>query len=157
MAGIAYMHSTIDFDYRHLEQMAHESLGQEVNVDSGLMFNRLKYTNMSISGGYAYNWVFARNWLFCSSLSVALAHKSSSGETDNDDRQGFDFGNFNVDGIGRFGLVWNNTRYYAGASAIVRAYNYHNSRFAANTIFGELDIYVGFNFGARGKYKKNKR
>ena len=59
-----------------------------------------------------------------------------------------------LDGIGRFGLVWNNTKYDAGASAIVRAYNYRKSRCAANNILGEVDLYVGFNFGARGRYKK---
>jgi hypothetical protein len=165
MAGVGYMNSSIDFDYERLEQMAHQSLGQQVAVDSGLMFNNLRYYNINISGGYAYNWVFARNWLFCSSLQVALAYKESHGETAGDDghgnsssyrSQGFDFRNINLDGIGRFGLVWNNTKYYAGASAIVRAYNYRKSRFAANNIFGELNLYMGLNFGARGKYKKRK-
>jgi hypothetical protein len=65
-------------------------------------------------------------------------------------------GNFNIDGIGRFGVVWNNNKWYAGASAIVRAYNYHKSRFAANNIFGSLNIYAGFNFGPRKGYKKKR-
>ena len=48
---------------------------QNVKLDSGLMFNKVRYTSYSISGGYAYNWVFAHNWLFAASLSVALATK----------------------------------------------------------------------------------
>lgn len=158
MMGVGYLKSNIDFDYKRLEAMAQERLGREVELDSGLMFNNIKYTNINASVGYAYNWVFARNWLLCSSLSLALAYKASRGETDreNKENEGFDFGNFNIDGIGRFGLVWNNTKWYAGASAIVRAYNYHKPRFAANNIFGDLCIYVGLNFGPRGPYKKKK-
>ncbi len=160
MAGIGYLKNNIEFDYKRLEELAKEKLGQEVKLDSGLMFNRVKYTDINVSVGYAYNWVFARNWLFSSSLSLALAYKTSTGETEqkkNKADEGFDFENFNVDGIGRFGLVWNNTKWYAGASAIVRAYNYHKSRFSANNIFGDLCIYVGLNFGPRGPYKKKKQ
>ena len=47
-------------------------------------------------------------------------------------------------------------RWYAGASVIVRAYNYRKSRFAANNIFGSLNMYIGYNFGARSRYKKKK-
>ena len=120
--------------------------------------NKIKYSDINATVGYAYNWVFARNCLLCASLSMALAYKTSTGETENKNtkNEGFDFGNFNIDGIGRFGIVWNNTKWYAGASAIVRAYNYHKSRFATNNIFGDLCIYVGLNFGPRGPYKKKK-
>ena len=147
MAGLGYLNNHIDFDYERMEALAKEHLGQEVKLDTGFNFKSVKYRNISASVGYAYNWVFARNWLFCSSLSLALEKNKTSG---------FDFSNFNVDGIGRFGIVWNNTKWYAGASAIVRAYNYHKSRFAANNIFGDLNIYVGLNFGPRGPYKKKR-
>ena len=101
--------------------------------------------------------MFAKNCLFCSSLSLALAYKRSRGETDeNSSKYHFDFNNLNIDGIGRFGLVYNNMRWYAGASVIVRAYNYRKSRFAANNIFGSLNMYIGYNFGARSRYKKKK-
>ena len=65
--------------------------------------------------------------------------------------------NFNIDGIGRFGLIYNNTRWYAGASAIVRTFNYRQDRFAANNILGEVCLYVGYNFGLRSQYKKKKQ
>lgn len=160
MVGVGYLKNDIEFDYKRLETIAKERLGQDVKLDSSLMFNRIKYTDINASVGYAYNWVFARNWLLCASLSMALAYKTSMGKTeskyDTQNNEGFDFGNFNIDGIGRFGVVWNNTKWYAGASAIVRAYNYRKSRFAANNIFGDLSIYVGLNFGPRGPYKKKK-
>jgi hypothetical protein len=158
MVGAGYIKNTIEFDYKRLEALAQEKLGRDVKLDSGLMFNKIKYSDINATVGYAYNWVFARNCLLCASLSMALAYKTSTGETENKNtkNEGFDFGNFNIDGIGRFGIVWNNTKWYAGASAIVRAYNYHKSRFATNNIFGDLCIYVGLNFGPRGPYKKKK-
>lgn len=157
MAGFGYMRNSLDFDSDKLQETLQERTSREVKIDSGLMFNSVKYYNYNASVGYAYNWVFARNCLFCSSLSMALAYKATRGETSDKDKSGFDIGNFNVDGIGRFALVWNNNRWYAGTSAIVRAYNYRKARFAANNIFGSLNVYVGYNFGARGRYKKQKQ
>lgn len=156
MAGFGYLRNSLDFDYEKMQNTLQKVTNKEVKLDSGLMFNSVKYYNINASVGYAYNWVFARNCLFCSSLSLALAYKKSRGETADEDRTGFDINNFNVDGIGRFAIVYNNNRWYAGTSAIVRAYNYRNSRFAANNIFGSLNFYVGYNFGARSRYKKNK-
>jgi len=157
MAGLGYLTHTLDFDYKRLEALAKERLGQDVQLDSAFNFSNVRYHDISASVGYAYNWVFARNWLFCSSISAALAYKNSYSEREEKNGKGFSFGNFNIDGIGRFGIVWNNTRWYAGASAIVRAYNYRKSRFSANNIFGDLNIYFGLNFGPRGPYKKKRR
>jgi len=157
MAGLGYLSHYLEFDYNRLEELAKKHLGQDVQIDSAFNFKSVKYHDISASVGYAYNWVFARNWLFCSSLSLALAYKSSYSEEEQANAKGFSFGNFNFDGIGRFGVVWNNTRWYAGASAIVRAYNYHKSRFSTNNIFGDLNIYVGLNFGPRGPYKKKRK
>lgn len=61
----------------------------------------------------------------------------------------FDFKNFNLDGVGRFGLVYNNMRWYAGTSAVFHTYNYQKEKFSTNTLFGNWNIYVGFNFGKR--------
>ena len=156
MVGVAWTRNSIDFDYEMLQQEIDERLGSNtVKLDSGLMFNSVRYYNSSASVGYAYNWVFAKNWLFCSSLSLALAYKRTRGETYSS-KDILNLNNVNIDGIGRFGLVYNNMRWYAGASVIARAYNYHKSRFAANNIFGSLNMYVGYNFGARSRYKKNK-
>lgn len=158
MAGIGYLNNSIDFDYRKLEQQIAASYpDQAVQLDSGLMFNKVKYFDLDLNGGYAYNWVFARDWLFTASLSVALAYKGASGKTDEADQGGFNFKNFNIDGVGRFALVWNNIRWYAGANAIVRTYNYHNSRFATNNILGNVYVFLGYNFGLRKEYKKRRK
>jgi hypothetical protein len=157
LAGVGYTRHSLEFDHNSLQTLINEKMGpQAVELDSALMFDNVRYYDVSLSGGYAYNWVFAKNCLFCASLSVALAYKNSHGETVSKEERGFDFHNFNIDGIGRFGVVWNNTQWYAGASAIVRSYNYHKSRFSANNIFGNLNFYVGYNFGKRKRYKSNQ-
>lgn len=157
MAGIGYLSNSLEFDHEKFQQLVDERYGEhKVKLDSALMFNSVKYYNINASVGYAYNWVFARNCLFCASGSVALAYKKSRGETANDDKGGFDVNNFNVDAIGRFGLVYNNTRWYAGANAIVRTYRYKQDRFVANNVLGEVCLFIGYNFGLRSQYKKKK-
>ena len=157
MAGVTYTRNSIEFDHEKLQTVIDEHMGaQTVKVDSGLMFNSVEYYNYAASIGYAYNWVFAKNFLFCSSLSLALAFKRTHGESSSS-KDLLSINNFNIDGLGRFGLVYNNMRWYAGASVIVRAYNYHMANFAANNIFGSLNMYVGYNFGARSRYKKHKK
>lgn len=163
MVGLGYLNNSIEFDHNRLQDLISQRLGgQTVKLDSGLTFNSVRYYDISASVGYAYNWVFARNWLFDASLSLAIAYKKTRGNSGDDSSSSFNLNNlnianFNLDGIGRFGLVWNDTRFYAGASAIIRAYNYKKERFAANNIFGSLNIYVGYNFGPRAAYKKKKK
>jgi len=158
MAGIGYTNNSIELDYERLQTLIDDKLGRQVvQLDSGLMFKSVKYNDISISAGYAYNWVFARNWLFGASLQGALAHKKSSGDVEGNGIRGFSFSNVNIDGIGRFGLVYNNMRWYAGASVILHTYNYRKSRFSTNNTFGSMNIYVGYNFGLKKKYRKNKK
>ena len=155
MAGAGYTHNTLDFDYKELQEALNDRMpaGQEAKLDSGMMFNSIKYNDYMLSGGYAYNWVFAKNWLFCASGQLAIAYKSSYGNTADEDK-GFDIGKVNPDLIGRFALVYNNVRWYAGASAVFRTNNYHTSRFKANNMYGTLSVYIGYNFVLKKKYKK---
>ena len=156
LLGIGYTRHTLEVNWKELADLVSCRLGNHVKVDSTLMFDKIKYTDVSISGGYAYNWVFAHNWLLASSLSVALAYKQSSGDLPHErfSFSDFKFSNINIDGIGRFGLVWNNSKWYAGMSMIFHAYNYRRSNFSTNNFFGSVNLYVGFNFGKRKAKKK---
>lgn len=155
MAGVGFTRNTLDMDYDKLQTTLKSRMdrSQELKLDSGLMFKDIKYSDFMISGGYAYNWVFAKNWLFCASAQLALCYKSSYGEIA-DEKKGFSFDKVNMDGIGRFGMVYNNTRWYAGWSAILRTNNYRTSRFTANNIFGSFNAYIGYNFLLKKKYRK---
>lgn len=152
LCGIGYTQHSLSIDWEKLYALVAERLGDNIakrHMDSELKMKRVRYTDISFSGGYAYNWVFAHNWLAAASMSLALGYKSSWGDT-NHERftfKDFSFHNFNIDGVGRFGIVWNNMRWYYGANAIVHTYNYSKSKFQTNNLFGSLNIYIGINFG----------
>ena len=154
LLGIGYTQHSLDVNWGELNKVISNRLGSLVPanpIDSTLMFSEVKYIDVSISGGYAYNWVFARNWLLAGSLSLALAYKHSAGDVlhRSFSFSDFKFNNINVDGIGRFGLVWNNSRWYAGTSTILHAYNYRRHNFSTNNFFGSINVYAGFNFGRK--------
>jgi hypothetical protein len=158
LAGIGFTRHSIHLDYKRLEQVVRENVPElhgdddVIVVDSSLSFDKVKYTDISLSGGYAYNWVPARNWLVAGSLSLALGYKRSSGALRKDERTlltDFSFRNLSVDGIGRFAIVWNDTKWYAGMNAILHAYTYKKRQLSANNFFGTLNFYVGFNFGRK--------
>lgn len=157
LAGIGFTRNTLDMDYSMLYSTLNSRMekGYELELDSGMMFSDIKYDDFMISGGYAYNWVFAKNWLFCASAQVGLCYKSSYGQVAGEQPK-FSFEKVNLDGIGRFGMVYNNTRWYAGWSAILRTNNYRTSRFVASNIFGSFNAYVGYNFVLKKKYRNRK-
>lgn len=157
LTGIGYTKHSLEIDWQKLEQITLDKLGpeggEEVRVDSSKVMSKVEYSDISINGGYSYNWVFAHNWLFNISLSLALAYNQSS--SDNSGIKNFQFKNFNLDGIGRFGVVWNNTKWYAGMSAIIHSFNYKKEQFSTNSSFGCFNLYFGVNFGKkRGHFKK---
>lgn len=156
LVGIGYTRHKLSLNCTELNNAIFERMPElkpEAEIDSSFWFGTVKYTDISLSGGYAYNWVFARNWLMATSLSLAVAYKRSTGDVEKTrlSLRDFSFNNVNVDGIGRFGIVWNNSRWYAGMSAILHAYNYHKSRFYTNNFFGSINFYVGYNFIRRKK------
>lgn len=155
----------LGFSYSHhkvvLDQTAFDDRILE-RIDESMLFQRLRYDDYQINFGYSYNWVFSRNWLLCLSLSPGLAYnvtsynKLSPTEEENRSSNFLDFrlDKLNVDLTGRFGLVWNNTKYFAGCSFIVHTFDYKSSAFKLSNSFGSLNFYVGFNFDRRGKHTK---
>ena len=157
LAGIGYTNNSLEFDYQRLQDLVEKKLSKQiVEVDSGLMFNSVNYHDFKVSGGYAYNWVFAPQWLLGISGQAALAYKKSSGIMLPGNDEGYSIAHLHVDAIGRFGIVYNNMRWYAGMSAIVNTNSYYGGRFSTNNTFGNLNLYVGYNFGLKKKYRANE-
>ena len=154
MVGIGYTRHSLSVDWEKMTNLVADRLGQDV-ADAYLgpigESGKVKYTDISISGGYGYNYVFAPRWLFASSLSIALGYKKTISDVEGSAFSFRDFSirNFNIDGVGRFGVVWNNNKWYVGANTILHSYNYNKKRFSTNNIFGSVNIYVGVNFGKR--------
>lgn len=155
LLGIGYTKHNLKIDLDGLRTLLNEHIpeGQPpVVIDSTMMFNKVSYTDYSVSGGYAYNWVFAYNWLFDISLQAALGYKHTVSDTQDNQSslfRNFDFKNLNFDGIIRLGVVWNNTRWYFGSSAVFHTYHYSKSQFSTNNMFGNVNFYVGYNFSKR--------
>lgn len=156
LVGIGYTHHRLSIDWDRFRSLAAIRLGEDVvrhEIDSTMTTGKVDYYDISINGGYAYNWVFARNWLFDISLTVGMAYNQAKNENRStlfqDVIENFDIKNINVDLVSRVGLVYNNMRWYAGMSAIFHSYNYKKDQFYTNNSFGYLNIYVGFNFGKR--------
>ena len=154
LAGVGYTKNTLDMDFNMLKDLIENRQGNDaVKLDSGMYFNEIEYSDFSISAGYAYTWVLMKNLSFCASGQAAVAYKTSLGKTA-DEQAGFSFEKVNLDGIGRFALVYNNTKWYAGLNAVLHSNNYHTSRFTANNIYGSFSAFVGYNFIPRKRYRK---
>lgn len=163
LAGFGYTRHSLSVDWESFFKLMDERMGDGTAAavtDTTLRSADVKYRDISLSGGYAYNWVFAKNWLLDVSLQLALGYKQSSSDINNErvtKFREFDFHNFNIDGVARTGLVWNNMRWYFGASAIFHTYNYRRKQFTSNTTFGNVNIYLGYNFGLKSQYKNKKK
>ena len=155
MAGLGYTKNTLELDHELLKSVVSERLAsQTVTLDSGLMFRSVEYHDFSISGGYAYNWVFAPKWLFCASCQVALGYKKTTGISMSSVSE-YSKVSVSPNLIGRFAVVYNNSDWFAGFSAIVHSNNYRQARFMTKNTFGSFNMYVGYNFGMKKKYRKS--
>ena len=161
LLGIGYTRHKLSMNWVEMGRLIdrHLQLPQEVTrLDTTLRSTTVRYTDISLSAGYAYNWVFAHNWLLAGSLSLGLSYKETTGDMEHRrlSFREFTLSNLSLDGIGRFGIVWNNTRWYAGASTILHAYNYRRKQFSTNNFFGSINVYVGVNFIRKGNQNKRK-
>lgn len=160
LLGASYTTHELSLDYHSLSKAVEDAGIHEAEIDTAFMFDNVKYMDISVSGGYAYNWVFTKNWLLCSSLTGAIAYKKSKGDLiDNTEpgAHGFSFHNFDLDFTMRLGLVWNTSKWFAGSSLVMHMYNYNKTQFSAQNVFGQWNLYAGINFGKRKQYKGSKR
>ena len=105
ITGFSVSAHNLDFDYTQLPPIIQETM------NPGMKVNHIKYTNISLNFGYAYNWVFARNCLACLSLNPAVATKPHASEK-RKKKQTNGTKNFNIDFILRVGIVYNNSKYF---------------------------------------------
>ena len=144
--GLGYTVHTLRVDWDCFENIVDQVFNATDIVAPTLKISNVKYTDIALSAGYSYNWVFARNWLFNASLSTGLAYNHSTSD-DTDSAKFYDhIKKLNYNGILRLGIVWNNTKWFAGASAIFHSYNYKQQQFYTNNTFGSINFYFGFNF-----------
>ncbi len=153
--GLSITHHRISFDHSKLDSRLLPY------IDQSLFFNSVKYNDYCINFGYAYNWVFKRNWLLAASFSPGLSYNvtyyKSSDDADSEEKEGklhiptFTRDRLNFDFVLRIGLVYNNTKYFAGMSFIVHSFDYSNKTVRLNNSFGSLNFYAGLNFKRKKK------
>ena len=142
MAGFSYSRHKIFFDHNKLPDPIKENLNQQ------LQFNKIKYSDYSLGFGYGYNWVFAKNWVSNLSLLPGIGFKKSKID-DNDFKDEHWIKDINFDLITRAAVVYNNSKYFAGASLVMHTYDYRKPNLSVTNSFGTLRIYAGFNFWKR--------
>lgn len=142
--GLNYNEQSFNFKHGKLDPKLQASISPE------LKFYDVKYKDYSINFGYSYNWVFAKNCLANISFTPAVGYKNTS----------LHFGsskeflsNINFDVVTRAAIVYNNQKYYIGASFVSHTYSYHKSTLSVMNGFGVLNIYAGFNFWKKKKSK----
>ena len=142
MAGFSYSRHKIFFDHNKLPEAMKE------NLDPHLQFKKIKYSDYSFGFGYGYNWVFAKNWVSNLSLLPGIGFKKSKID-DNDFKDEHWIKDINFNLITRAGVVYNNSKYFAGASLVMHTYDYRKPNLSVTNSFGTLRIYAGFNFWKR--------
>ena len=142
MAGFSYSQHKISFNHEKLP----ERLQAYLNPD--LKFNRIKYSDYSLGFGYGYNWVFAKNCVSNLSLLPGIGFKKSKID-DHDFKDEHWIKDINFDLITRAAVVYNNSKYFAGASLVMHTYDYRKPNLSVTNSFGTLRIYAGFNFWRR--------
>ena len=147
IAGFSFSKHSINFDYDKIQSYIPNFV-----LDDGFKFKHLKYTDYSLSLGYAYNWVFARNCLFNASITPAIAYKHS--KFDSEVQSYPVLKNINFDLITRAGITYNNSKYFIGASLVMHTYDYRSDNFYMNNSFGTIRIYAGFNFWKKKEYRE---
>lgn len=142
VAGLSWSRHNFEFDYRQLPTEIQDHMYDE------LKFDQIHYTDFNVNFGYAFNWVFADNWLAAVALTPAIAYKISHIKAEKS-LYNEDYHNFNFDFITRAGIVYNNNKFFAGASTVGHVYQYYLKNFSLIDNFGVVNLYVGFNFGPR--------
>ncbi len=146
MAGFSYSRHKISFDPDRLPDEV------RINLKDDLLFRKIKYSDYSLSIGYGYNWVFAKNCLANLSLTPAIAYKKAKTD-DTPNKHNHWMEDLNFDLITRAGVVYNNSKYFAGASLVTHTYDYRKKTFSLTNSFATLRVYVGFNFWKKNEYR----
>jgi len=160
--GMGYNKQEAKLDYDVLRESLADRYGEETAgkiIPDTLHSTGLSLRYLTLQGGYGYNWVFARNCLLNTTLSVALGYvhyldMHSNGDSYIDQLDLQTFNKLKVDGTFRLGIVWNNSKYYCGATAILHGYNFHIKNIHLMNGYGTIHAYVGVNFDI-GRIRKH--
>lgn len=149
--GASYAHNRFSIDSERLASLIsptsptlpYQNQVEEMNNDE-----------YSFTGGYAYNWVFAKNWLAAGELTGSfgyLVHHTNvttkdSGSSVFDKIDTFYRKNIAFNGNARFAVLYNNGPWFAGTQGVFFYYQYGNGAVMTRNSLGSIYVYVGCNF-----------
>lgn len=151
--GYSYSRQLIDFDYEQLPAPFHNEKG-DVIINDALKVKEIRYINHSLSVGYSFNWVFARNFLFNVTASPSIGYNFTRGDKPTSDML-YKLSNLNFDFVGKLAIVWNTNHMFAGGSFTAHTYAYKKSTFSCQNALFSAQLYFGINIW-RKKAKTNK-
>lgn len=140
--GLSYNEQSFIFDHTEFDNPIKEQLDEE------LKFKRVNYKDFSINFGYSYNWVFAKDFVANISMTPAIGYKNTSLKLHNSKEL---LSSINFDLITRAAIVYNNSRYYAGASLVSHSYSYTKNSLSILNGFGVINVYFGVNFWRKSR------
>lgn len=136
--GLSYNKQAFTFDHTKIDPKIESLMLEE------LKFKNINYNDISINFGYSYNLAFAKNFLANISVSPAIGYKNTSLKSIYNSKEFIS--NINFDLISRLALVYNNGKYYAGASVVSHRQSYTEPSISIQNSFGYIKVYAGFNF-----------
>lgn len=152
MMGIGFSRQKVAFDYTRLPASLIGNPDDERIIDA-LKFTSVNYDYYYLSGGYAYNWVFAPGWCLGASMMPSVGLRKAHGQKIQGNELLTDLKNLSFDCTSRLGLVWNNTRLFAGASIINHLYMYRKDRLSMANTITYANAYVGFFLQRKRQYR----
>lgn len=141
MLGASYTLHEFHFDPDKLPEIYKENLSDQ------FYFNKFSYHNISIGGGYTYNWKLGKNFNANVTIMPSLAYKIS--RIRKDEIKDPYYRNFQFELLGKTGIVYNNRKYFAGCNLQVRAYTNINESMSMINSLGYITAFIGFNFWKR--------
>ncbi len=99
------------------------------------------YRSYSFLLGYAYNWVFHRNWLFNITMAPSLGWRHSFDDSVDGKRN-----MFALDLRGRLGLVLNRKHFFYGLQLLVDGHFYHSKDHNFINSLQDLTLSIGVRF-----------
>lgn len=136
-AGFSYRRVKYDFDFNGLPDEMVNALPDDIPNNHYI----LKTHNYILSGGYGFNWVFARHWLM--GVTGSLMYGLSDGYYEDTTNKKLSFAAM---GRGELSVVWNNKHWFAGAIVHARASMVRdNKRSLLSSVFN-LEMSLGYRF-----------
>jgi len=136
-AGLSIYSQNYDFDFSRLNPTFLAILPSDWKD----YHYKVKATNYGFRIGYGYNWVFARNWVLCGSVSPTVGFKK--GYVNSDEKQT----SFSLFAKAKLSIVWNRGKWFVGAigSADTAIVSDRRTTFLGANLSGSVAVGYRFN------------